>query len=401
MDLHLHEKRVLTTGFSQGTGLAVGTLSVLQRWHYFLPGGIGMRFTNVHRLLSAALMLVVAVPLAHTQSSEPRRGEVTVQDRRLMRDGRPWIPHGFYQIAFEVAPGNLSRADHPFWATAHDHYTPAEYQNMVAAGADTVRIQVAQAAADPQSPLYDRSFVQEALSAVRSARETGLTVILCVQDESHVPGEQAIDLPDDGTRRVWRELSPSFRNDRGVIYELLNEPRPPANKENWRRWEVAMTLTLNVVRQSGAPNVIIADGLGVGQTLDGAPLLPDPQLAYSSHPYALQAHGQSSQAWNEKFGNFARRAPVMITEWHFGGYFCDENTPAATVAFLQYINQRSIGVVAGTWDWAPAGFGNARWGFPAGKFSSFVNRTCHQPGYGLGQVIETWYKTGIPATTVQ
>ena len=131
------------------------------------------------------------------------RGEVVGQGKTLLRDGARWIPHGYYQIAFEVAPGNLDRADHPFWKTAADNYTPREYGYMREAGADSVRLQIAQAGADPQSPLFDRAFLDKALDAVRSARTAGLTVIVSVQDESHVPGDQPIDLPDDGTRRAW------------------------------------------------------------------------------------------------------------------------------------------------------------------------------------------------------
>ena len=327
------------------------------------------------------------------------RGEVIVQGKDLLRDGRRWVPHGFYQIAFEVAPGDLARADHPFWANAYNHYTPAEYQQMREAGADSVRLQIAQAAADPKSKLFDRAFLDQALGAVRSARAAGLTVIIAIQGESHVPGEIPIDLPNDGTRRVWREIAPQFAEDRGVLYELLNEPQPQPNPQNWKRWSDAMTETIRTVRKTGAQNVVIADGLGVGQVIDGAPLLDDPQLAYASHPYALHPEGQTRQVWDAKFGNFSRRAPVIITEWFSGAYYCDADTPQSTVKFIQYLEQHGIGLEVGVWDWTSGGFGSARWDFPSPKTSKFAGLSCHQRGYGLGTVIETWYKTGIPATS--
>ncbi len=277
---------------------------------------------------------MLAASLAFCQPAQADRGEVEVQGKELLRDGRRWIPHGFYQIAFEVAPGNLGSADHPFWATAYNKYTPEEYSEMRKAGADSVRLQIAQMGADPQSPLFDRQFFEKALGAIRAARAAGLTVIVCVQDESHVPGDKPIDLPDEGTRRVWKEIAPQFPNDRGVLFELLNEPRPTPNPRNWKRWKAAMTETIRTVRETGARNVVIADGLGVGQVIDGAPLLDDPQVAYASHPYARQQHGQTRQAWDEKFGNFSRRAPVIITEWLSGGYFCDAATPESPVKFV-------------------------------------------------------------------
>lgn len=354
---------------------------------------------NQSPLLAASLTLLSFLMPANAapQQRQQQEGEVVIEGKELFRDGKPWVPHGFYQIAFEVAPANLARADHPFWTTAQENYSPDEYLDMRAAGADTVRIQIAQAGADPVSPAFDATFVGKALGAVRAARRTGLTVILCVQGESHVPRVPPLALPGPGTRRIWERFAREFADDRGVLFELLNEPQPEPNAENWKKWKQEMTNTAQTVRRTGARNVIIADGLGAGQILDGAPLLDDPQVAYASHPYADNRTGQEGQtkgAWENKFGAFARTAPVIITEWHFGGFFCNADTPQATLEFLRYIEERHIGVVVGTWDWQPSGFGNARWGFPEAKFSSFSKLSCHQPGYGLGKVIESWYTTG-------
>jgi endoglucanase len=357
------------------------------------------RHLNV--IFAMMTLTVLASSIGLGQAVEGGHGEVEVRGNKLLRDGRPWIPHGYYQIAFEVAPKNLGRADHPFWRTAYDNYSPQEYADMRDAGADSVRLQISQLAADPASPLFDKQFLQKALDAVRAARAVGLTVIVSVQDESHVPGETPIDFPDDGTLRVWRIIAPFFAYDRGVMYELLNEPRPEPNAENWAMWARTMTAAINIVRTSGAKNVLIADGLGVGQSLDGAPLLRDQQVVYASHPYALQQYGQTKKAWDGKFGDFSRRAPVIISEWLFGGYFCNADTPDATVKFVQYLQDHGIGLEAGIWDWAPGGFGSARWGFPNGKVSTFNGLSCHKPGYGIGQVVESWFKTGAPPKTPQ
>ena len=352
--------------------------------------------------IASLCLATIAIPkVCRGQEAREAHGEVIVRGKQLLRDGRPWIPHGFYQIAFEVAPANLSKADHPFWATAYNRYTPDEYREMREAGADSVRLQIAQAGSDPRSPIFDRGFLDKALGAIRASRAAGLTVIVCVQDESHVPKETAIDLPDDGTRRIWKEIAPQFASDRGVMYELLNEPRPQPNPQNWKRWEQSMMETIRTVRESGATNVVIADGLGVGQVIDGAPLLQDSQVAYASHPYALAPQGQTPRMWDSKFGNFSRRAPVIITEWLSGGYYCDANTPESSVQFIHYLQDHRIGLEVGTWDWAPAGFGSARWGFPEGRFSSFKGLSCHQKGYGLGEVIKTWYSTGTPTSSPQ
>jgi endoglucanase len=347
----------------------------------------------------SVFIAIVGTGSAFCQTPQPGGGQVVVQGKELLRDGRPWIPHGVYQIAFEVAPKNFERADHPFWANAFNHYTPKEYRDMRAAGADCVRLQIAQVAADPQSPLFDQAFLTKALDAIRAARECGLTVIVAVQDETHVPGDKPIPLPNDATRRVWKQIAPAFAADRGVLFELLNEPRPKPTPENWRRWARSMMETIGTIRETGARNVVIADGLDVGQVIDGAPLLNDPQVAYASHPYALHPQGQTPEVWNAKFGRFSRRAPVIITEWLSGGYYCDANTAETTVQFIQYLQDHRIGLEVGVWDWASGGFGSARYGFPPGSFSSFAGLTCHQKGFGLGNVVETWYKTGVPPSS--
>ncbi|MGH3797765.1 MAG: hypothetical protein ACRDSP_23075 [Pseudonocardiaceae bacterium] len=41
---------------------------------------------------------------------------------------------------------------------------------------------------------------------------------------------------------------------------------------------------------------MIADGLAVGQVIDGAPSLGDPQVACASHPYAHQKEEQDDHA---------------------------------------------------------------------------------------------------------
>jgi hypothetical protein len=47
-----------------------------------------------------------------------------------------------------------------------------------------------------------------------------------------------------------------------------------------------------------------------------------------------------------------------------------------------------------------AGSAVFRAGLDPPKVSSFTARlSCHQKGYGLGNVVESWYSTGIPPTT--
>ena len=375
------------------------------------------------RILVAAIAAIASISIAgsvpaHAETVRTRSavqasvGEVSVQGNRLLRDGQPWIPHGFHQIAFVLPPGVAPQK--PFFKVASDNYTPKEYNEMRDAGADSVRIQVAQTGMDPQNHMP--RFRDRVFGAIRSARAAGLTVIVSVQDQPQTGETKPAALPNDATRRVWEEIAPVFRHDRGVLFELLNEPFPPGepfppkadlppSSQNWQAWAQAMNETIHTVRKTDAVNVVVADGMPIGEYLENAPLLSDPlgQVAYASHPYAHNNLDQIPSTWDKKFGNFSRKAPVIITEWGTG-YHCDANTPMAVVTFLQYLQDHGIGLEVVAWDWQPPRFGSAVYDFPHGRFSSFVKPSgellsCEDYGFGLGKTVEAWYRTGVPPTS--
>jgi endoglucanase len=331
---------------------------------------------------------------------------VSVSGRQLLLNGHAWIPHGLYQIAFEQPPGFSNT--NAFWKIASDHYFAGEYNNMAAFGADTVRIQIAQTGIDPNARYYSIKFVKAALDAVQAARRVGLIVIISMQDEAQTGQSHPAPLPDAGTERAWTQIVPSVKQDSGIMLELFNEPHPTPSPKNWVLWAAAMNKMIADVRELGSQNVLIADGLENGQVLNGAPLLSDrfKQIVYSSHPYATKSSGsrdQTKSAWEKKFGNFSARAPVIISEWGIG-YYCDSKTPRSVLKFIDYLQRRNIGLIAGTWDWAPADFRSVRYDFPNSRTSSFVDFVrpahCTTSGFGPGQVIQAWFRSGIPPTTL-
>jgi endoglucanase len=383
--------------------------------------------------LYVALMTFVTLP-AIAQGTEGI-GQVTVSGNQLTRDRNPWIPHGFFQIAFAVPPKaqKIPNAN-PNFAAAYENYSPTEYADMRNAGADSVRMNIAQDGSDPENEKYfDLQWLEQVIGAVRAARAAGLTVIMSIQDETQTGDSTKAPLPDDATRRVWREFAPIFGQDRGVLFELYNEPNlhPKASadqapsREDWKQWASAMNETLTLVRALGAVNVVVADGLVSAQQLSGAPKLNDPlnQIAYASHPYpsgktqAAAAYNQTKAAWAEKFGDFSKTEPVIITEWGVG-YYCDENTPASVMKFLGYLQEHNVGLEAVAWDWQEYDFASAVQNFPNPNFSSLLTlatpTACsaangYTPGkgtgpdtsYGPGRMIRTWYLTGVPPATPQ
>ena len=383
-----------------------------------------MKFSR-HCLTFAGLVATTAAPLLlpGEARSQTLTGQVTVVDRHLLRDGQPWVPHGFFQVAFAVPPGAFNtvlpdgQPINPVYQIGYSNYSPTEYVDMRRAGADSVRLAISQSAADPENTKYfNQQWLNTVIGAIHAARAAGLSVIIAAQDESQGDEAKSV-LPDDATQRFWREFAPIFGQDRGVLFELYNEPGEPQDvqpaPQQWQDWAAAMNDTLALVRDLGAMNIIVADGLAYAQQLSGAPALNDPlnQVVYAAHPYPHDEAGQQPQAWNEKFGNFAQTEPVIITEWG-PGYYCNSSTPQATVDFLAYLKQRQIGLEVVAWDWGTYKFASAIQNFPNVVFSSFLTPTSpdacsaangYRPGaghgpstsFGLGKVIESWYLTGV------
>ncbi len=353
---------------------------------------------------------------AAVSPTSTRIGLVSIVSNHLQRDGAAWVPHGYFQVAFEAPPAVKALT---YEVNATQDYTPQEYTDMMNAKADSVRLMLAQTAgdADPQNPDYadySAALTQQFVGAVQAARNAGLTVIMGIQDEA-VTGElHPLYLPSAATDRVWSQLfqfAPQFKTDKGILLELFNEPGPGPSQipttTDWANWAAAMNATIASVRSEGATNVVIADGLAHAETLTGAPSLTDPlnQLAYAAHPYAFQESDEQPGFWNTSFGNFAATNPVIITEWG-QGYYCAADNATTLVKFLNYLQTRGIGLEMGAWDWgAASSYGTARYNFPNAQFSSFytngVFNTCGTPARGPGLTVNAWYATGvIPGTAL-
>ncbi|MBE7158695.1 MAG: cellulase family glycosylhydrolase, partial [Rhodospirillales bacterium] len=194
---------------------------------------------------------LLALTTTSTASAQVATGAVTVSGNTLLRDGTVWVSHGVVSIAFVAPPAAQSGV----FLSAYQHFSVDELKAMKAWGADTVRFQVSQPGLDPQSPLYTSEFVTAVKNGVLQARAAGLNVIVSVQDESQSGEAHPVALPDAATQRVWQVLAPLFNNDRGILYEILNEPQPVPNPAHWKAWATAMNAQIAAIRRTGSRNV--------------------------------------------------------------------------------------------------------------------------------------------------
>jgi endoglucanase len=177
---------------------------------------------------------------------------------------------------------------------------------------------------------YSGATYREAIvSFVTSLHEAGLYAVLDLQFAA--PGtEQAqsiIPMPDaDHSPAFWRSVAETFRDDRGVVFDLYNEP----HDVDWACWEhgcriededgtryeaVGMSRLVKVVRSTGARQPLLLSGINYAHNLTGweAHLPADPRhaLVASLHTYDFAPCLAKCRAG---LAQIARRHPLVAAE---------------------------------------------------------------------------------------
>jgi hypothetical protein len=359
-----------------------------------------------------------------TPSSTAPTQQVTISGTHFLRDGQVWAPHGLASVAFNASPGTRSG----LFGTAFNDFNATEVAAMKAWGNDTIRLFAAQPALDSNDPsgLYDPTYLGQYVAAVKALRAVGLNVIVVVQDEAGTGEQTPTALPNGGTGDAWQVLAPALAGDNGILFEIMNEPQPAANAANWAAWATAMNSMVTIIRNAGAKNVLIADGLQFAEQLDGAPTLADPlnQVAYAAHPYAHSAadqtqagNGQPGVGWDAKFGNVSVTStnPVLVSEWSLENdvdapapnntfQYCDANSNQAALNMLNYLQSKGIGLISIAYDLPnqPAVPRVGRVGIDEQATpTTLVNTGCGDATFGPGTIIQNWYQTGVVPTSLQ
>ncbi|MGH6679769.1 MAG: glycoside hydrolase family 5 protein, partial [Bradyrhizobium sp.] len=284
-------------------------------------------------LISLAGLAVTLAGFAAAQANAAE--QITVGNRVLLRDGKVWVPKGITVVGLLGAPASNTHKPRPAYTVAWRRWGPAEIEAALRFGADTIRLQVSQPALDKESGHSDRSYLAKVRAAVRLIRAAHMNVILSMQWEVttgvdkqvNVPTDATVLAPVSSTVRAWRTLAPPFLSDRGVIFELFNEPCVkvyPADA--WQRWQAGYQPVIDALRKMGATNVLLIDGIQCGKVLADAPRLYDPDhaLAYATHPYPMPEGVRASRVdmftardFERNFGQFQKEGHAVIaTEWN-------------------------------------------------------------------------------------
>jgi len=292
---------------------------------------------------------------------------VGVSNLTMTLNGNPWLSRGVVLQAF-VRPLAALQADASQAAilNARENYGPAELAAIQAFHADTIRFQIGQPALDPASPLYDPGYFGDVVNAIKQARQAGFVVMIMMQDEAISGDPQPHPLPTAETASDWNLFAAQFGNDRGVVFELYNEPNLAETAANWQLWlnggtvsgqstpSVGMQTLVSQLRAAGAQNVFVLDGLNLAKTLNGLPTVTDPlnRLVYAVHPYQQGSPDESQ--WDEEFGVPSTKVPVWADEWsaptglNLG--LGSMTSYQVAVDLLNYLRAHSISLCTGAFD---------------------------------------------------
>jgi hypothetical protein len=291
---------------------------------------------------------VAAFWLVGTAVAGHAAGDVTVEGNRFYRDGTPWVAEGVTLVGLVSPEGQVRNK--PTYAAARAGFGTGMLDEVGRFGADLVRLQVSQTALDPKSKGYDPDYRAEVLDGVAQARAAGYSVLVSMQWHGVAGQSDSEGLPTASTRRAWRTIADDLGGDRGILFEIFNEPPGnPRTPAEWVPWQESMQSLVDSLRKAGAQNVLLVPGSQFSRSLAGAPPLDDPlgRLGYAVHPY-LGKHNQTRAQWEKKFGDFARTHPVMATEFNAqsGGNYCRPELEAQTEDLLGYLREKRIGLVA-------------------------------------------------------
>jgi endoglucanase len=216
------------------------------------------------------------------------------------------------------------------------------------------------------------------IDVVSKARAQGLYVIIDLHasdrgDMNYSETPDGQQLPDANISvPFWRDVATTFKDDGGVIFELYNEPHEITSAE-WLHGAdiptgpsypgdpkvragykaVGMQTLYDVVRSTGARNVVLVSGLHWGYYLNEVPQnrVQGYNIAYATHPYDWS--DKQPDTWEPAWGVLAATDPVIISE--FGAYSCAPEPPehpqglSYYTQVLDYADRKGLSWVAWAW----------------------------------------------------
>ncbi len=230
--------------------------------------------------------------------------------------------------------------------------------------ANTVELEVFQYAMFNSDGSVNSTFLRLVEAEVSQALRLGLVVTITDQTEGGPPGN---GLPGAQTKSFWNVLTGLYGRNADVVFDLYNEPRRVGSgygeKAVWRYWRnggtykgtkyVGMQSLASYLRRIGSHNLFWIEGPHTGGSLQYVrqyQVTRAGPLEYGiNHPGGVTSPHNAAY-WSTRFGNSASAVPVTDTEWtnYASDRSCWANAPKSVPAFLNYLAQHHMGLMAWT-----------------------------------------------------
>lgn len=267
--------------------------------------------------------------------------------------GQRYVPYGIVVTGL----GN------PNWAQHQPEDAPEITAATASWCANTLELEVFQPAMFNADGSVNPTFLGLVESEVSQALGLGLVVAITDQTEGSAanPG-----LPQAQTKAFWNVLNGVYGHNTDVIFDLYNEPRrvgAGSEKAIWKYWRnggtykgakyVGMQSLASYVRRIGSRNLFWIEGphtAGSLQYIKQYQVTRAGPVEYGiNHPGGVTSPHNAGY-WNTRFGNNASAVPMTDTEWtnYASNRSCWANAPTSVPAFLSYLAQHHMGLMAWT-----------------------------------------------------
>ena len=305
--------------------------------------------------LACIALLAIRSSLGYRTVATNGPSTLTVTGNKLYDNGHQVIFHGVNRSGTEYAC-------HQGWGIFDGASDSASVAAIAAWGNNMVRVPLNEdcwLGINGLNPAYSGLNYRNAITAyVTLLRQAGMYVQLSLQTAG--PGSSIattiLPMPDaDHAADFWRSVATTFGGDRGVVFDLYNEP----HDIDWPCWANGCQVTsgYNVtaayqavgfkaltaaVRATGAPNVIVVPGIGWSYDISGwlANKPADSQLIAGVHNYGGNNYNTAA-AWNAQYAPVNATVPVELGEIGFDGYIQQ---------IMPWADSLGIGYMAWTWD---------------------------------------------------
>jgi len=233
------------------------------------------------------------------------------------------------------------------WNPKGQYLSAADIEKMHEWGANTIRLDLNQNYWFESKPATTKGSYKQIINAiVYYAIQNHMVVIL---DLHWTENGHQNPMANRDSLRFWNEVATDYKDFGTVIFELFNEPYN-IGKIVWLNGDnqyAGYQQLYDTIRETGATNVVIANGLDYGYDLSFVNnnfKINGNNIMYGSHPY------NEKKNFEQNFAGINGHYPLIFTEFgvNDGKYF-PNGYQTVYKRILEYVNSAHVSYTAFAW----------------------------------------------------